>query len=99
MVSSDIRPKEATLAATGLACLAANMALILISSLYIDDADGWPLFLQSVFSAATVCAVGASALLYAAHQQYVVKRSLFADHGRRRVTEINNNTAGRRESK
>lgn len=79
-MARKIQPKEATRATTGIACLTGTMATILIGSVYLTHDTGWPQFALSVFSAATVCAVGAAALGYAVYQQYVVKHSLFEDH-------------------
>ncbi|KAL5236859.1 hypothetical protein ACI65C_004269 [Semiaphis heraclei] len=78
-MASRIQPKQASAATTGVACLVGAVAWILISSIYVGNNEGWPQFVLSVFAAATVCAVAASSLVYAAYQQYVVKRSLFDD--------------------
>ncbi|XP_015367156.1 PREDICTED: very-long-chain 3-oxoacyl-CoA reductase-like [Diuraphis noxia] len=79
-MASRIQPKQASAATTGVACLVGAVAWILISSIYVGNKEGWPQFMLSVFAAATVCTVAASSLVYAAYQQYVVKRSLFDDH-------------------
>lgn len=75
-----IPPKEATLITTLFSALVGTGAVILISSIYVKDSAGWPQFCLNAFSAVAVCTIGASALGYAAHQQFVVKKSLFADH-------------------
>ncbi|XP_026821187.1 very-long-chain 3-oxoacyl-CoA reductase-like [Rhopalosiphum maidis] len=79
-MASRIQPKQASAATTGVACLVGAVAWILISSIYVGNTEGWPQFVLSAFAAATVCAVAASTLAYAAYQQYVVKQSLFVDH-------------------
>ncbi|NP_001155409.1 steroid dehydrogenase-like [Acyrthosiphon pisum] len=79
-MASRIQPKQASVATTGVSCLVGAVAWILISSIYIGNTEGWPQFVLSAFAAATVCAVAASALVYAAYQQYVVKKNLFDDH-------------------
>ncbi|XP_027836473.2 uncharacterized protein LOC114119180 [Aphis gossypii] len=79
-MASRIQPKQASAATTGVACLVGAVAWILISSIYVGNTEGWPQFVLSAFAAATVCAVAASSLAYAAYQQYVVKNNLFADH-------------------
>jgi len=89
-MARKIQPREATAATTGIACLVGAAACVLISSVYLTHDTGWPQFALSAFSAAAVCAVGASALGFAAYQQFVVKRSLFADHDR----EFDYRTAG-----
>jgi len=78
-MASRIQPKQASAATTGVACLVGAVAWILISSIYVGNNEGWPQFVLSVFAAATVCAVAAMSLAYAAYQQYVIKRSLFDD--------------------
>jgi len=79
-MASRIQPKQASAATTGVACLVGAVAWFLISSIYVGNTEGWPQFVLSAFAAATVCAVAISALVYAAHQQYVAKKSLFDDH-------------------
>lgn len=79
-MASRIQPKQASAATTGVACLVGAVAWILISSIYVGNTEGWPQFVLSAFAAATVCAVAASSLAYAAYQQYVVKNNLFVDH-------------------
>jgi len=78
-MASRIQPKQASAATTGVACLVGAVAWILISSIYVGNTEGWPQFVLSAFAAATVCAVAASSLAYAAYQQYVVKNNLFVD--------------------
>lgn len=68
------------MATTGVACLVAAVAWILINSIYVGNTDGWPQFVLSVFAAITVVGVGLATLSYAAHQQLVVKNNLFVDH-------------------
>lgn len=79
-MASRIQPKQASTATTGVSCLVGAVAWILISSIYVGNNEGWPQFWLSVFAAASVCAVAASSLVYAAHQHYVAKKSLFDDH-------------------
>ncbi|XP_025196807.1 very-long-chain 3-oxoacyl-CoA reductase-like [Melanaphis sacchari] len=80
-MASRIQPKRASTVTTGVTCLVGVVAWILISSIYVGNTEGWPQFALSAFAAATVCALGASSLAYAAYQQYVVKNNLFADQG------------------